>query len=244
MSIEISREKGNEMRNIHFMSRTLLLSIVASFVVASVPLAFAKDAPADKSQEKAKWESLFDGKTLGKWVSTNFGGEGEVRVEDGAITLDAGASLTGINYTGPVLKTNYEISLDAQRIQGTDFFCGLTVPVGDSYASLIVGGWGGSLCGISSIDDKDAARNDTRTIRAFKSEKWYHIRFRVYADRLQAWIDNERIVDVSIAGHKVSLRAEVLPSRPLGISAYQTTAGLKNIQMRKLTPKEIASEKK
>jgi len=232
------------MRNILFMSRVWLWLIAAIVVTAYVPAAFAKDAPADKSQDKAGTQSLFDGKTLGKWVSTNFGGEGEVRVEDGAITLDAGASLTGINYTGPVLKTNYEISLDAQRIQGTDFFCGLTVPVGDSYASLIVGGWGGSLCGISSIDDKDAARNDTRTIRAFKSEKWYHIRFRVYSDRLQAWIDNEKIVDVSIAGHKVSLRAEVLPSRPLGISAYQTSAAVKNIQMRKLTPEEIASEKK
>ena len=149
------------MRNILFMSRVWLWLIAAIVVTAYVPAAFAKDAPADKSKEKAGTESLFDGKTLGKWVSTNFGGEGEVRVEDGAITLDAGASLTGINYTGPVLKTNYEISLDAQRIQGTDFFCGLTVPVGDSYASLIVGGWGGSLCGISSIDDKDAARNDT-----------------------------------------------------------------------------------
>lgn len=232
------------MRNILFMSRVWLWFVAAIVVTALMPAAFAKDAPADKSQEKAGSESLFDGKTLGKWTSTNFGGEGEVRVEDGAITLDAGASLTGINYTGPVLKTNYEISLDAQRIQGTDFFCGLTVPVGDSYASLIVGGWGGSLCGISSIDDKDAARNDTRTIRAFKSEKWYHIRFRIYADRLQAWIDNEKIVDVSIAGHKVSLRAEVLPSRPLGISAYQTSAALKNIQMRKLSAEEIASEKK
>jgi len=130
------------------------------------------------------------------------------------------------------------------RTKGAQNGCILTVPVGDSYASLIVGGWGGSLCGISSIDDKDAARNDTRTIRAFKTEKWYHIRFRIYADRLQAWIDKEKIVDVSIAGHKVSLRAEVLPSRPLGISAYQTSAGLKNIQMRKLTSEEIAAEKK
>lgn len=232
------------MRNIHFMSRVWLWFIAAFVVTACVPVALAKDVPADKSKDKTESQSLFDGKTLGKWVSTNFGGEGEVRVEDGAITLEAGASLTGINYTGAVLKTNYEISLDAQRIQGNDFFCGLTVPVGVSYASLIVGGWGGSLCGISSIDDKDAARNDTRTIRAFKSEKWYHIRFRVYSDRLQAWIDNERIVDVSIAGHKVSLRAEVLPSRPLGIAAYQTSAALKNIQMRKLTPEEIASEKK
>lgn len=232
------------MGNIHFMSRVWRWLIAAIVVTAWVPAAFAKDVPADKSKDKTESQSLFDGKTLGKWTSTNFGGEGEVRVEEGAIIMEAGASLTGITYSGPILKTNYEISLDAQRIQGTDFFCGLTVPVGDSYASLIVGGWGGSLCGISSIDDKDAARNDTRTIRAFKDNKWYHIRFRVYADRLQAWIDNEKIVNVSIAGHKVSLRAEVLPSRPLGISAYQTTAGLKNIQMRKLTPEEIASEKK
>lgn len=232
------------MRNIRFAPRVSPWLMVVAAVLAFGPVVFAKDAPADKSREKADWQSLFDGKTLGKWTSTNFGGEGEVRVEDGAITMEAGASLTGITYSGPIFKSNYEMSLDAQRIQGTDFFCGLTVPVGDSYASLIVGGWGGSLCGISSIDDKDAARNDTRTIRAFKSEKWYHIRFRVYSDRLQAWIDNEKIVDVSIAGHKVSLRAEVLPSRPLGISAYQTSAAVKNIQMRKLTAEEIASEKK
>ena len=73
-------------------------------------------------------------------------------------------------------KTNFEISLDAKRVQGHDFFCGLTFPVGDSFASLIVGGWGGAVCGISSIDGNDASSNDTTTRRKFDNDKWYHIR--------------------------------------------------------------------
>jgi 3-keto-disaccharide hydrolase len=221
-------------------SEWLLLAIIAlAFVPRAVPYAPAQSAPATRPVD-AKWKPLFDGKTLDHWSSTNFGGEGEVHVEKGAILLESGVSLTGITYKGDVPKINYEVSLDAQRQDGNDFFCGLTVPVGNSFASLIIGGWGGTLCGISSLDDKDAARNETRTLHPFAKNRWYHIRLRVLADRLQAWIDDEKIVDVSTAGRKIDVRAEVLPSRPFGICAYQTAAALKEIQIRKLAPEEIA----
>ena len=77
--------------------------------------------------------------------------------------LDFGSSMTGVTYQGKDLpRTDYEIRLEAQRIDGTDFFCGLTFPVHDAHLSLIVGGWGGSLVGLSSLDGKDASRNETR----------------------------------------------------------------------------------
>ena len=37
---------------------------------------------------------------------------------------------------------------------------------------------------------------------------------------------------------KISIRGEVEPSRPFGISCYATVAGLKDIKIRKLTDEE------
>ena len=99
------------------------------------------------------WQSLFDGKSLGQWKSTEFGGEGKVTVANGQINLEAGVMLTGITWTGSSFpKTNFEVSLEAKKVDGTDFFCGLTFPVAESHCSLILGGWGGGIVGLSSLD--------------------------------------------------------------------------------------------
>jgi hypothetical protein len=187
------------------------------------------------SKDDAKWESLFDGKTLGHWKATDFGGQGESKVEDGKLLLTHGESLTGVTWQGePPVRMNYEIELDAMRVDGSDFFCGLTFPVNKTCASLIVGGWGGGLCGISNLDDNDAANNETTKIREFKNGQWYHIRLRVEPEKLQAWIDNQQIVDVNTKDRKINVRFEVEPSQPLGLASYQSTAALKNIRYRKL----------
>lgn len=187
---------------------------------------------------------LFDGKTLKGWKSTEFGGEGEVRVKDGLLYLDVGSDLTGITWQGPrkLPKTNYEISLDAMRVDGFDFFCGLTVPVKEEFCSLIIGGWGGGVCGISCIDGYDASENDTTTYREFKSKQWYPIRLRVTDTRIRAWIGKDEILDQDIRDKKINVRVEVELSRPLGFSAWQTTAALRKIQVRKLSDKEIKAE--
>ena len=59
---------------------------------------------------------------------------------------------------------------------------------------------------------------------------------RVTAERVRAWIDGEPVVDASIAGRKVSLRTEVVPSRPLGVSSYATVARLRSVRLRRLAP--------
>ena len=189
-----------------------------------------------------KWESLFDGKTLGKWKVSDFAGHATPEVQNGNLILPFGDTLTGVTYTGEVPKMNYEVELEAKKVEGSDFFCGLTFPVNDSHASLICGGWGGAVVGISSIDDEDAARNDTRTLRKFEKDKWYTIRVRVQPDRLLAWIDGEKIVDAETAGHKISIRVEVEASQPLGIASYQTTAAVRNIRIRALSAEETAGK--
>lgn len=182
------------------------------------------------------WKHLFDGKTLEGWKVAAYGGRGEVTVEEGEIHFTMGAMLTGITHTNPVLRIDYEIALEAKRTMGSDFFCGLTVPYGDTNCTLIVGGWGGGVVGISSLDYYDAAENETTTFRTFARDRWYDIRMRVTADKLQVWIDNERVIDVVVKDRQVGMRAgEIELSVPLGIAAYQTATALRNIRVRRVT---------
>jgi len=182
------------------------------------------------------WKSLFDGRTLTGWSITDFGGHGDVYCEAGTIVLGPGTSLTGIVWTNGQPKINYEMALEAARVEGSDFFCGLTFPVGDAFCSLIVGGWGGSVVGLSSIDGMDASENETT--RYFKADRgrWYRIRLRVTTEKIEAWIDGEKLVDLATEGRRISLRAgEIDLSKPFGLAAWQTTATLRDIKMRRTT---------
>ena len=193
------------------------------------------DVPPEETLQAAskKWRSLFDGKTLGDWVSTRFGGEGEVIVKDGQIQCDYGQYITGVTYKGEDLpKNNYEIELEAMRVDGSDFFCGLTFPVDDSHCSFIVGGWGGSVTGISSIDDFDASENDTTDYMQFDNNKWYKIRVRVTKGVLEAWIGDKKMVSREVADARLSTRIEMDPCKPLGIACFNTQAAYRNIRIR------------
>jgi Domain of Unknown Function (DUF1080) len=180
------------------------------------------------------WTELFDGKTLKNWTATDFAGHGSAVVESNQITLNVGADLTGITWTnGTLPKTGYEISLDAIKINGSDFFCGLTFPVADSSCSLIVGGWGGGVVGLSSIDGMDASENETMKNLYLETGKWFPVRVRVTPQKIEVWLSGDKVIDQLLADHKISLRiGDIYRSEPLGIAAFQTTAGIKNLRLR------------
>jgi len=178
--------------------------------------------------------SLFDGKTLAHWKITDFGGQGQVYVKQGQIFLEKGNDLTGITWTDPVVPMNYEICLEAMRVEGSDFFCGLTFPVDANCCSLILGGWGGSVCGLSSLDYYDAANNETTRIIDFENGRWYNVRLRATPGKIEAWLNDEKLVDVVTAGRVIDTRIEVESSKPLGIASWQTTAAIRNIRLQKL----------
>jgi hypothetical protein len=204
------------------------------FLIACAGPAVGDDA-ASAAPQSGSWTALFDGRALGDFAPTAFGGEGEVRIEDGRIVLDQGGPLTGITWRGAPLPTgDYELELRATRLAGNDFFCGLTLPVGTGHASLVLGGWGGTLCGISSLDGLDASENETTRFLGFETGREYRVRVAVDAARLRAWLDDEPIVDVPIAGRRVTVRPEVALSRPVGIAAFATRAAFREIRWRPL----------
>jgi hypothetical protein len=179
------------------------------------------------------WESLFDGKTLKGWHETDFAGHGEAFCTNGLMVLNMGDPFTGVNLTNPFPKMNYELALDAMRVNGADFFCGVTMPIGESFCSLIVGGWGGSLLGISSLDGMDASENETTRFQNFERGKWYRIRVRVTEGRIEGWVNNEKMVDVVTKDKRISLRAgDIELSKPFGVACWQTMAALREIKVR------------
>src|SRR6266481_4270220 len=179
------------------------------------------------------WQRMYDGKTLTGWRETDFAGRGEIQCQNGLVILNTGDPFTGISWTNEPSRINYEIALDAMRVTGSDFFCGMTVPVGTNYCSLIVGGWGGSLLGISSLDSLDASENETTKFMNFEQDRWYRVRLRVTEGRIEGWIDKEKLVDVVTTGKRISVRpGDIELSQPLGLSAWQTTTALREIRMR------------
>lgn len=194
----------------------------------------AKKTVQTENLEKPAYTLLFDGQTLNNWEVTNFGPQGPVDVSGGKIVLGMGDGCTGVNWTGEFLKVNYEVIVDAMRISGNDFFCGLTFPVKDDFCSLIIGGWGGVVCGLSTINRMDGSENETTLIKAFNKNEWYKVKLRVTEEKIEAWVNDEQIVDFTLEGKEIGIRPEVNLSKPFGICSWQTTAAVRNIYLKQI----------
>ena len=180
---------------------------------------------------------LFNGSNLNDWERTDFAGKGEVMIdENGSLVLEMGAELSGVHWKGePLPVVNYEIHFKAKRTMGSDFFCGLTFPFKQSHATLILGGWGGSLIGISSIDDFDASENETGDAYIFEDNQWYDIRLRVTDSEISVWINEEQVIDCEVEGRKVAMRfGEIEMSVPLGICTYATTGVIREVLLKRI----------
>jgi hypothetical protein len=204
------------------------------FLIAAA-LVFAAPAGLAQAGKEPAWQPLFDGKSLANWQSTKFIGEGAVRIDNAQIILEAGRDMTGITWTGPEFPTtNYEVSLQAMRVEGSDFFAGVTFPVGDSFCSLILGGWGGQVIGLSSIGGMDASENETSQSAVFESKRWYSVRIRVTPAKIHVWLDEREIISQDVKGHKIHTRPEMDLSKPFGVASWRTKAALRELRLRRL----------
>ena len=222
------------------LRRSLLLCSLLLLPVASLhgdEKETAKPEPQKPDADETKVQKLFDGKSLKGWKLNDKGfyaDHGEVTVKDGQIFLAKGDPATGIVLQGNPPKMNYEIRLEAMRVEGSDFFCGLTFPVGEAHQTLIIGGWGGGVTGVTSIDGMSAVENETTGYTEFENDKWYKIRLSVKPKHVQVWLDGEEIIHYNPEGRKLSIWIEQDTTKPLGIGTWNTGAALRNLELEKL----------
>lgn len=164
------------------------------------------------------------------FMETEFGGEGCASIEANRIVLEPGVPLAGVTWTGESPEVPFVLEVEFTKRYGNDFPCALTFPVAGSHLSLVLGGWGGTVCGLSSLDGLDASRNESRFVRSFPPGVRTHVRVEVRADVVLAALDGVEVVRVELAGRTLGLRAELLPSRPLGIAAFATAVELHSVR--------------
>ncbi len=173
--------------------RILILTAAGLFAL------FLTNLPAENGADA--WISLFDGESLGCWEGGGEAGGIDPKVEDGCLVIGMGAMSSGIKFNPekapePFPKTNYEIEYIAKRQLGCDFFAAMTFPFGESSCTLVNGGWGGTLFGLSSIDKMDASENSYSSYYAFKNKTWYVFRIRVTEKTITVWLDDEKKIEV------------------------------------------------
>ncbi|MBI5775452.1 MAG: DUF1080 domain-containing protein [Verrucomicrobia bacterium] len=215
------------------------LACTALLVFAGVSPARAQEkksaAPAKPAAKAAAGQSLFDGKTLNGWAVTDFAGHGEVKAENGELMIDSGLALSGVTFTNPTPKMDYEVTLEGKKLSGNDFFCGLTFPYGTNSCTFVLGGWGGAVTGLSSVDGADASENETTKFMKFDKDKWYAVRVKVAKKRIEAWVDGEKLVDLDTADKRIEMRpGEIELNVPFGLATYQTAAAFRNLRLQPL----------
>lgn len=210
-----------------------LLALVAPARLAPV----AQDAPSKLV--------LFDGKSLEGWKPTSFSNAGAVTITDGEIRIAAGRPMSGITTTRQDLpKSGYELVYEAKRTSGQDFFAAATFPVNTSYITLVNGGWGGNVTGLSSLDGSDASENETSQFFKYEDQTWYTFRVRVTDVMIRAWINDKPILAVDHQDRQVGTRIETRSNQPLGFATWESAAAIRKVEVRKLTADEIAATNK
>jgi len=194
--------------------------------------------PVAEDVKPAQWQPLFDGKTLAGWKPVEggaFAGRGKMAVQQDTVVLQAGTGYTGMAFTGKTPKSNYEVELEAMRVEGGRDFCDLCFPVGDAACALVLGGLPqGNLVGLSVAEGDAAPGELTGKRMAFQAGRWYAVRLRVTDERVTAWLDGEKVIDVARAGHTFRLHPDLAPVGGLGVATYRTKAALRNVRLGRL----------
>ncbi len=232
----------------HRFAKPLTIAVFAAVCLTAAGPVFCQEPSEKIANSEPVKAAVADAKKgfqplQGHWKAASFGGDGAVefkKLDGGAESIEmfAGDPITGIRWTGDFPKENYELRLQARRVEGFDFFAAVTFPVADEHCSFVLGGWGGGMVGISSIDGDDASSNDTTQYKEFETNQWYTIRVRVDQQAIRCWIDEHEFATVPRDNHSFSIRIEMDPCLPVGIANYMTRSEIKNIAWRKITADE------
>jgi hypothetical protein len=178
------------------------------------------------------------------WKIMENGLEGKFSLENGLLTISRTDGVNGVGYVGSraVPTVNYELSWEARRTTGGDFFSAATFPVRkmETCATFINGGWGGSITGVSDLNRMSANENNTTTIVNYEDGKWYRFRVQVTNEMLVAYVDDKKVVNTNITEKEISLRpGDIEYCAPLGFATYGSSGEIRNMQIRNLKPGEL-----
>ena len=111
------------------------------------------------------------------------------------------------------------------RVSGSDFFGSVTFPVGnrERCVTFVLGGWGGTQVGISSIDGADANQNETGSSVRIENGRWYRIRIEVQEQSVRVWLDDRPLVSFNPKGRQLHLRGgDIAQCVPFGFATFAT----------------------
>ena len=164
----------------------------------------------------------------------------------GVLVLERGEPFTVVRYEGkaPLPLDEYEISWEAARLEGNDFFAALTFPVGsrEKCATLVTGGWGGWTVGVSSIGHQFANENETTSSMEFTTGQWYAFTLQVNTQCLRGLVDGKEQFKVGLKGKAIDMHpSEITKSMPLGFASYSTKGAVRNVRVRALKAGELVA---
>ncbi|HUT36726.1 MAG TPA: SUMF1/EgtB/PvdO family nonheme iron enzyme [Planctomycetota bacterium] len=213
-----------------------------------LPPGAAAAAPPDDEARWGPWEELFDGKTLNGWAR-RLNKDDALVVEDGQICMRPSTAIDGternmrnmgLACTGEMPRDGYEVAYEAMRVAGSYDFATLAFPVGGEECLLKVGcGQNGRGICLNGTDVDPAALSEA----TFKTGQWYRMRLRVTGGRIQAWIDEEQVIDFARAGHRFIGTKESKELMPLGLLCHATHAAFRSIRLRRLKPEGAEAPK-
>ncbi|MBM3958060.1 MAG: DUF1080 domain-containing protein, partial [Gemmatimonadetes bacterium] len=198
-----------------------------------------------EAEPEGEWLSLFDGKTLDGWrVVKKFphppefgdGAGGDVHVENGQIILEKGRPVSGIAFEGDFPTINYEVAIQACRLDGAYDFANMDFPVGNQTCTLVVGGSIKRLAWLYAVDGHGFFNAELAPVTEFEPGRWFETRLRVTDGRIQAWVDGKRALDLATAGRGLwSLAHWAKEVRPFGIITNLGTRGaVRSVRLRRL----------
>lgn len=164
----------------------------------------------------------------------------------GVLLIGPGEPFAIVKYEGkqPLLVDNYEISWEAMRVDGSDFFAALTFPVGsaEQCATFVNGGWGGWVTGVSCLQNLFANENETTGSLEFQQGRWYEFTLQVNHECLRALIDGKEQFKVGLKGKTISMHpSEIRKSMPLGFASYGSKGAIRNVRVRPLQAGELVA---
>ncbi len=215
---------------IDIAARSIAAGCVGRYILSTAALSQdAGEPPAGKAA------NLFQSDSLDGWKPTDFFRPGEVTIREGVVTLGKGSPMTGVTYARKSLAfRNFELSYEARRTDGDDFFAAATFPVDGGHLTFVNGGWSGNVTGLSSIDGADASENETATRFEFENGRWYRFVIHVKGRKVNVTIDGKQVVDFDGTDRSLRTRVESRPSEPLGFASFGCTGQIRAARIKEI----------